>query len=84
MVIISQPIVGVSDHSAIIGYYYDLCVSIYRKAKRTQTVDKNKDIMFEAVNALTHNNHHILSIYILPIYSFDRAELFTTVEEKLY
>ena len=40
--------------------------------------------MFEAVNVLTHNHHHILSIYILPIYSLTYAELFTTVEEKIY
>ena len=84
MIIISQPIIGVSDHHAILSYYYDLCLSIYRKTKRTATIDKNKDIMFEAVNVLTHNHHHILSIYILPIYSLTYAELFTTVEEKIY
>lgn len=84
MILISQPIIGVSDHNAILGYYYDLCLSIYRKAKRSQTIDKNKDIMFEAVNVLTHNHHHILSIYVLPIYSLDHAELFTTIEEKVH
>lgn len=46
MILISQPIIGVSDHHAILGYYYDLCVSIYRKAKRAPTIDKSKDIMF--------------------------------------